>query len=43
MLAGFLRARRQDKDGDRINVSLKRNRDREDYTSLRSPFTLPYA
>ena len=43
MLAGFLRARRQDKDGVQLNVHLKCNLDREDYTSLRYPFTLPYA
>ena len=30
-------------DGDRINVHLKCNLDREDYTSLRFPFILPYA
>ena len=41
MLAGVLRAKRQDKDGVQINVHLKCNLDREDYTSLRSPFTLP--
>ena len=43
MLAGFLRARRQDKDGVQINVHLKCNLDREDCTSLRFPFILPYA
>ena len=43
MLAGFLRARRQGKDGVQINVHLKCNLDREDCTSLRFPFILPYA
>ena len=43
MSIGVLRTRRQDKDGDRINVHLKCNLDREDYTSLRFPFILPYA
>ena len=43
MLAGFLRARLRDNDGDRINVHSKCNLDREDYTSLRFPFILPYA
>ena len=42
-LAGILRARRQDKDGVQINVHLKYNLDREDCTSLRFPFILPYA
>ena len=42
MLAGVLRAKRQDKDGVQINVHLKCNLDREDYTSLRFPFVLPY-
>ena len=42
-LAGVLRARRQDKDGVQINVHLKCTLDHEDYTSLRFPFTLPYA
>ena len=42
-LAGVLRARRQDKDGVQINVHLKCNLDREDCTSLRFPFILPYA
>ena len=43
MLTGFLRARRQDKDGVQLNVHLKCNLDREDCTSLRFPFILPYA
>ena len=43
MLTGFLRARRQDKDGVQINVHLKCNLDREDCTSLHFPFILPYA
>ena len=43
MLAGFLRARRQDKDGVQLNVHLKCSLDREDCTSLRFPFILPYA
>ena len=43
MLTGFLRARLQDNDGDRINVPMKCNLDREDCASLRFPFTLPYA
>ena len=43
MLAGFLRARLQDNDGDRINVPMKCNLDREDCTSLRFPFILLYA
>ena len=43
MLVGVLRTRRQDKDGDRINVHLKCNLDREDYVSWRFPFVLPYA
>ena len=41
-LAGVLRARLQDNDGDRINVPMKCNLDREDYTSLCFPFVLPY-
>ena len=41
MLVGVLRGRRRDKDGDRNNVPMKRNLDREDCASLRSPFTLP--
>ena len=43
MLVGVLRARLRENDGERINVQLKCNLDREDCTSLRSPFTLPYA
>ena len=43
MLTGILRARLQDNDGDRINVPMKCNLDREDCASLRFPFTLPYA
>ena len=38
MLAGFLRARHQDNNGDWINVHLKCNLDREDYVSWRFPF-----
>ena len=43
MLTGFLRARRQDKDGEQINVQLKCNLDREDYTSrvYLSPYPTP--
>ena len=40
MLTGFLRARLQDDDGDRINVLMKRNLDHEDCVSPRSPFHL---
>ena len=43
MLVGVLRARRQDKDGVQITVHLKCTLDREDCTSLRFPFILPYA
>ena len=43
MLTGILRARLQDNDGVQINVHLKCTLDHEDYTSLRFPFTLPYA
>ena len=43
MSVGVLRTRRQDKDGDRINTLMKCTLDREDYTSLRFPFVLPYA
>ena len=43
MMVGVLRARHRDKDGDQINGLMKCNLDREDYVSLRSPFTLPYA
>ena len=42
MLVGVLRARRRDKDGDRINAFMKCTLDREDYTSLHFPFVLPY-
>ena len=42
-LAEVLRARRQDNDGVQINVHLKCTLGHEDYTSLRFPFTLPYA
>ena len=41
MLAGVLRARRRDKDGDRINVPMKCNLDREDCVRLRSPQSYP--
>ena len=41
MLTGFLRARRQDKDGVQINVHLKCTLDREDYTSCVSPSPYP--
>ena len=41
MLVGVLRARRQDEDGDRINVPMKCNLDREDCASLRSPSPYP--
>ena len=34
VLDGVLRARHQDKDGDRVNVLMKCNLDREDYVSL---------
>ena len=43
MLDGVLRARRRDKDEDQINALRKCTLDRENYTSLCSPFTLPYA
>ena len=43
MLDGDLRARRRDKDGDRINVPMKCTLDREDCVSLRPPIILPYA
>ena len=43
MLVGVLRTRRQDNDDVQINVHLKCTLDHEDYTSLRFPFTLPYA
>ena len=43
LIVGVLKARLQDNDGDRINVPMKCNLDREDYTSLRFPFILPYA
>ena len=43
MIVGLLRARLRENDGEQINVQLKCNLDREDCTSLRSPFTLPYA
>ena len=42
MIVGVLKARLRDNDGERINVQLKCNLDREDCASLRSPFTLPY-
>ena len=34
MLVGVLRARHRDKDGDRINILMKRNLDRKDSVSL---------
>ena len=43
MITGVLRTRCRDKDGDRNNVPMKCNLDREDYTSLRFPLILPYA
>ena len=43
MIVGVLRARLRDNDGDRINVLMKGNLDREDCVRLRSPFILPYA
>ena len=43
MLVGVPGARHRDNDGDRINVHLKCNLDREDRTSFRFPFILPYA
>ena len=39
-LAGVLKTRHQDNDGEWINVQLKCTLDREDYTSLRFPFIL---
>ena len=41
MLVGVLRARRQDEDGDRINVLMKGNLDREDCVRSRSPSSYP--
>ena len=41
MLAGVLRARRQDKDGDRFNMLMKCTLDREDYTSCVPPSSYP--
>ena len=43
MIAGVLRARLRDKDGDRINALIKCTLDCEDCASLRFPFILPYA
>ena len=41
MLTGFLRARLQDNDGDRINVPMKCNLDREDCASCVLPSPYP--
>ena len=41
MLDGDLRARRQDKDGDQINVLMKCTLDRDDCVSLRAPSSYP--
>ena len=43
MLVGVPGAGHQDNDGDQINTLMECTLDREDYTSLRFPFTLPYA
>ena len=43
MSVGVLRERHWDNDGDRINILMKCNLDREDYVNLCSPFILPYA
>ena len=43
MLVGVPGARHRDNDGGRINAPMKCNLDREDCTSLRFPFILPYA
>ena len=39
MLDGVLKARRRDKDDDRINVLMKCNLDREDRVSFASPLS----
>ena len=41
MLDGDLRARRRNKDGDRINILMKCTLDREDCVSLRPPSSYP--
>ena len=41
MLVGVLGAGHQDNDGDRINVLMKGNLDREDCVRLRSPSSYP--
>ena len=41
MLARVLRARLRDNDGDRINVLMKGNLDREDCVRLGSPSSYP--